>query len=343
MKEYVEFRIPEKFAKRFLSPDQGLRLGDSVRKLTVAIEDPLYEQVRMIEEQQQKRGEFFFLGWQIKRRYSAEELAVAQLFELTIIAVFEPAGEECGTIYDDSTACKICGAGRNQISTLILDLRKAPKKKDFARTIADEWIISQRLAEILVDNKITGFELRQVQHKARYQDDPYDLKVVPTGRKILNLAEAAGISQSSWEFYVWLNRPELDEMIQHAVEEHAFLLERGDIKKRLRLPVWYQLVITSQPLPTKSPTRFGIHPFDQDIEGRFRCPLGHVNGQSLLSEVSVSSLYWDGSDINITDDMVGIRRGFLVPKPLLLISNRLWQVLEENDVKGYRVDVAHLV
>ena len=343
MKEYVEFRIPEKYAERFLSPDQGQQLGDSVRKLTVATNDPLYERIRIIEEQQQKRGEFFFLGWEIKHRYSAEELTAAQLFSLAITAVFEPTGEECGTIYDESTACKICEAGRKQKSSLTLDLRKAPKGKDLARTIADEWIISQRLAEIFVNEKITGFELHPVLHKTRYQDEPIDLKLVPTGRKILDLAEDAGLSQTNWEFYVWLNRPELDEMMLRAEEEHAILLERRDIKRKICLPIWYQCVVTSQPIPTISPTRFGIHPFDEDVEGRYRCPLGHVSGQSLLSEVFVLSSDYDGSDINITDDMVGIRRGLLVPSPLLLISPKLWQVLKANDIKGYRIDVAHLI
>ncbi len=343
MKEYVEFRIPEKYAAQYLSPEQGQRLSDSVRKLTIATEDPLYWRVRTIETQFEKRREFFFLGWHIKRRYSADELAKAQLFSLNITVVFEPAGEECGTIYDESTACKICGAGRKQVSSLTLDLRKAPKKKDIARTIADEWIISQHLAEILVGAKITGFELHPVQHKARYQDDPYDLKAVPTGRRILSLAEEAGLSQSSWEFCVWLNRPELDEMIQHAQDEYAFMSERQDVKKRPSLPIWYQLVVTSQPLSTVPPTRFGIHPFDEDAEGRYRCPLGHVSGQNILSEASVSSMNWDGSDITITENLVGIRRGVLTPRPLLLISPRLWRLLAENDVNGYYIEVAHLI
>jgi hypothetical protein len=41
--------------------------------------------------------------------------------------------------------------------------------------------------------------------------------------------------------------------------------------------------------------------------------------------------------------MVGIRMGLLVPAPLLLVSPRLWHLLRTEKIKGYRVEVAHLV
>jgi hypothetical protein len=251
----------------------------------------------------------------------------------------------CGTVYDDSTACPHCGAGRTQVSDLILDLRKAPRNRDLACTIADEWIVSQRLAELLVDAEMTGFELRPVRHKERYQDDPIDLTKVPAGRELLRLAEEAGLTPATtnWEFVVWLNRPEQRELADRATEEHAELLELRDRRRPKPVPVWYQLVVTSTPVPTVAPTRFGIDPFDEDPDGLYRCPSGHVSGLNLLSELWVSRVAWDGSDVVRTENMVGTRRGLLVPISLLPISPRLWRLLRIEKVKGYKVEVAHFV
>ena len=41
----------------------------------------------------------------------------------------------------------------------------------YAQTIADEWIVSQRLAELLTREKMTGFELRPIRHSASLGDD----------------------------------------------------------------------------------------------------------------------------------------------------------------------------
>ncbi len=71
--------------------------------------------------------------------------------------------------------------------------------------------------------------------------------------------------------------------------------------------------------------------------------MGHVSGLNLLSEVWVPRAAWDGSDIVCTKDLVGVRRGVPVPAPLLLISPRLWRLLEVEQIKGYEVEVAHLV
>ena len=102
-------------------------------------------------------------------------------------------------------------------------------------------------------------------------------------------------------------------------------------------------MVTSAPVPTVAPTRFGVHPFDEDPEGLYRCPSGHVSGLNLLSELWVSRAAWDGSDVARTENMVGTRRGLLVPTPLLLTSPRLWRLLRAEKVKGYKVEVAHLV
>src|SRR5207249_238342 len=107
----------------------------------------------------------------------------------------------------------VCGAARIQRSNLVLDLRKVPRGRDIARTIADEWVISQRLAQILVEAQITGLELRPVVHKARYQYDPVNPELYESGRELLRKAEAAGAPYPSWEFWVWMNRLDQAELV----------------------------------------------------------------------------------------------------------------------------------
>jgi len=96
-------------------------------------------------------------------------------------------------------------------------------------------------------------------------------------------------------------------------------------------------------VPLDARSQCGVRPFDPDAEGRYRCPLGHVAGLARLSEVFVSRAGWDGSDVACTTEMVGTRRGVLVPAPLLLISPKFYRLLRDGGVKGYRIEVARLV
>jgi hypothetical protein len=112
------------------------------------------------------------------------------------------------------------------------------------------------------------------------------------------------------------------------------------------LSAWYQLEVSSRPLEVLEPTRFGINPFDLDEAGEYRCPLGHVAGLNLLSELWVKRESYDGSDICATRQHVGMRSrqgGVFRPYPLLLISPRLRRLLGEMRAKGCEWEVAHLV
>lgn len=365
MIEFCELRVHEEYAHLLFAEDEGKRLGDTVRLVVLRTDDPRFPEVGRLDRELMAKGgrprQSFFAGWDLIYRYTQAELERAEFFHLMITAVFEPAGEECGTVYDESKACQhvfsperdlshiyrgltlgpdICGAGRVQVSDLMLDLRKAPKTRDIARTIANEWIVSQRLAELLVDAKLTGFDLRPVRHKARYQDDPVCFVKVPSGREILRQAAEAGFTDDSWSYYVWLNRPERAELLERARMEHAELLGRRAQRRGKPLPVWHQLVVTSRPVRTVAPTRFGEGLFSE--ENRYRCPRGHVVGLNLLSEVFAERSDWDGSDIICTKELVGARRGVLVPAPMVLISPRFRKVLVDHKIKGWKTDVAYL-
>jgi hypothetical protein len=337
MLETIEFRIPESYAEQFLPSAAGTRLG-SVRKLKIRQDDPLFAAVGKADGELRSKGRAFFTAWAPHRKYSASELARAALLKLSPKRVFEPAGEECGTDYDESSACPECGAGALQISDLRLDLRKVPHQVDFAATIAGERIVSQRFAECMIDAGLDGFTLRRVMHKARYEDGLLDLHTVPTGREILRKADAVGVPHPKWTFWVWLNRLENRESLSKAVEEHAALSpqkNRGQV-----FPVWYQLVIISSPVEINPVTRAGADPFDEKADGR--CSRGHVVGLNLLSEVTVSAPSWPIADVLVTRQMVGTRRGLLRPQPVLLVSPKAWQAMERAGLKGLAVEVAHV-
>lgn len=109
---------------------------------------------------------------------------------------------------------------------------------------------------------------------------------------------------------------------------------------------WYQLEVTSRPLGVAPVTRFGVDPFDADEAGEYRCPLGHILGLNILSELSVVREDWDGADLCATRQWTGVRSrngGAFRPHPLLLISQKLRRLLGELNAKGFELEVAHLV
>ncbi len=231
-----------------------------------------------------------------------------------------------------------------QVADLRLDLRKVPKGKDIAVSLANEWIVSQRLAELMLDAGLTGFELRRVWHKGHYEDDPYYLHETPTGRKILEIIEEVGIEHGTWPYYVWINRPEKRPLAEQSRQEMA-AMKRNRAKQRGKpAPVWYQLVPTSQPVEIVPPTKTGINPFDPDPDNQFRCPRGDLVGLTMISEAYLDRARYDGSDVAVSRQYLGIRQGdFGRPFRLLLISRKFWGLLEANKIKGYKVEVAHLI
>ena len=344
MQKTLELRVNKDLAGRLFQPNEGREIGSTiVRLIEVAGDDPRLPKIGEMQKELGKSGKALFYGWKILREYSASELEATSLFHLHITATFEPPGEECGTEYDESTACPKCKAGAGQVSDLILDLRKTPKSKDIARSIAGEVIVSQRLAERMTDAGLTGFELRPVRHKAKYQDDPLDLKQVSAGREILKKAEAAGVPHPTGKFWVWIARAENRPLLDQAYAEYAASAGEADKRRGNPLPVWHQLVVMPPYAEIVSPTRVGINPFDDDTKGECRCSLGDLIGLNLLSEVTVSAATRGNADFVCTKQFTGTRRGLLRPERVILVSPRVWKLLESEKVKGAEFEIAHLL
>jgi hypothetical protein len=354
MKELCEFRVQEQHASRLFAPNEGKKLGwtkqfgdefVTVRKVELLVDDPKFKRVGELEALIKKEPHgFFFAGWYFHRRYTAEEIKAAELFQLRNAPAFEPTGEECGTVYDEAVSCPTCGAGRKQVSPLKLNLRKIPKTKDLARTIADEWVVSQRLVNALVDANISGVEFQPVRHNlSSWVDEPMELEKTAAGREIIQSATDAGIELYSAKFYFWLNRKEQREILNAAHKQYLELLQVKDIRRTSPLPRWYQLIVKSKPVKIAQATKTGINPFDEDVAGKYRCPSGHTAGFRLLSELYVERSSWDGCDIAYTSQLVGEKGGLIRPRPLILISPRLREILIQEKVKGLDIEVAHLV
>lgn len=291
MKTKVEFRVREQDAARLLGPRVGRTLPSGLTRLVVlSPAEPTYDLLGKAHLADRRAGRGGIISsWNVRRTYTQNELSNAEVIRLEITSEFEPAGEECGTTYDDSTACGHCGAGRIRTSPLALDVRRIqpdrdidtqtlPIRADVARTIADEIVVSERLANILRRGAATGVRF--------------------------------------------------DAIV--------------DCRSGTPLADWVEPRFVASPVRAVEPTSFGIDPFDLDAAGEYRCPLGHVAGLNLLSEVTVDRGSWRGEDLVVTEQLTGRRAGLLGPAPLLLASPRTYRLLVESKVKGLRFEVAHL-
>jgi hypothetical protein len=290
MKEIYEFRVREKYANLLFNPHEGKKLGWSkafgdefviIRKIELCRGDPRLKRVGELGALIQKQhDDLFFAGWDIRRQYTADDLEKGELFLVNHISTFEPAGEECGTQYNESSACNSCKAGAQQTTPLFLNWTRIPKGKDIARTIAGEVVVSRRVVGLFQSNSIKGIEFHPVR-------------------------SSPSSSAESKE--------------------------------------WFQAVVKSRRVDVAPPTRTGINPFDEDLDGEYRCPFGHVIGLARLSEIWIGRSTYDGSDVTATNQFIGIRRGLLRPEQFLLISPRVQKLIEVEKIKGCRVEVAHLV
>lgn len=176
MKEVLELKINYDYAHLLFREDEGKNLGTSVKLVEISKEDPRYEQIPIIEEEiRRKYGRGFFFSWKIKRKYSKKELDSATLFQLKIKQVFEPTGEECGTLFDETEACEICGANRRQTSPLILKKGTIPNK-DIARTIGGEVVVSKKFANAVRQRNLKGLIFEPIRF-AKDISDYYQLIV----------------------------------------------------------------------------------------------------------------------------------------------------------------------
>ena len=274
MRETIELSISSDKATPLLPPDVGEDRG-LTRRLVLSSDDPLLEKIREHEQTWQRRGSTMLTDLEIHRQYTSRELQQAELLWLRVRPFFEPTGEDCGTLYDETKACLQCGFGARQVGLLHLELKRIPKR-DIARTLGGEIVVSARLAEEMKAAGIRGYELGPVVSR---QGKP--------------------------------------------------------------TPHWHQLLVPECAVELAPETRVGADFFVPQPD-EARCPAGHVVGFDVLSEVHVQRSSVGEADWLCTRQAVGQRLGPYRPLPLLLISQRLYQLLTACKVKRFDVEVAHL-
>lgn len=117
--------------------------------------------------------------------------------------------------------------------------------------------------------------------------------------------------------------------------------ERGST--RTEITGWKQLTVTAAVGPAVSPTVFGRSPFHPDPQNRDGCRVCGLTRPGLQSELHLPASSWDGSDLALTRDRIGGEFGLGYPIQLLVVSQRLYRLLREHRVRGFRVERIHLV
>ena len=162
MKEYIEFRILKEYAHLLFKEDEGVDLG-SVKMVIITPTSPEFMKIGELQKEARKHDDFFFTCFEYKRRYTEEEINNAKWFLMFRTRHFEPTAEECGTIYDESSACPICGSGAKQLSPLKLRRNSIPNA-DMAETIAwgEETVVSEKFVAMIKENNLEGMNFEQV-------------------------------------------------------------------------------------------------------------------------------------------------------------------------------------
>ena len=104
----------------------------------------------------------------------------------------------------------------------------------------------------------------------------------------------------------------------------------------------YQLWVTGTAGELAETTKLGLDPFSPS-QISWRCPFGHSVVTEFLSEIYLERSAWDGSDVAVTSALFRQGRNLLRPTPLIIISQRLYRLLQEAGLRGFSVEVAHLV
>ena len=182
MKELLELLVDYKYAHLVFKEDEGVNLGDfqgySVKVVKIDTSSAVFEKVGQVSKDIQKKyNDLFFGGWKYVRKYTTKEITDARLFQIDVRKYFEPTGEECGTKYDETYACPICGAGRKQVSPLRLKKGRFLNKRDLATTIGNEIVVSKRFVEVMKANDIKGITFGPVYIGQRKSDDCFQLMV----------------------------------------------------------------------------------------------------------------------------------------------------------------------
>lgn len=160
MKGVIAIRVDSSLANLIFQENELRDVGSSsVVEVLIDENDPRIDAIGRLDLAR-RAGDvpprLFYTSTRIRRTYTAAEIAAAELFHMIVNPPFEPAGEECGTHYDEAATCPRCKAPAVQLDPLRLPKSKIPRSRDFTCTIVGELVASARFVGIVRANGLTG-------------------------------------------------------------------------------------------------------------------------------------------------------------------------------------------
>ena len=161
MKELLDIRVDPIYAWLLYKRSERENLG-GIYKVVIDTSQPIYRRTEKAYKILRKLGLYLFYGWGLERIYGEKELQAARFLQI-LPKLFTLSGEECGTQYDESFACPICGAGGKMIPPLKIHRSRIPKT-DISMTLGagEEILVSERFRQIMEDNHVTGIRYEPV-------------------------------------------------------------------------------------------------------------------------------------------------------------------------------------
>lgn len=105
---------------------------------------------------------------------------------------------------------------------------------------------------------------------------------------------------------------------------------------------WYQITINSTVMVSLQ-TRFGNF-FKPNLDVKsIMSSCGHEIKHLAYSELYLDKSTWDGSDFCVTNYYFGGQAGVVYPFQYIVISKNAYDCLVRNKIKGFSVEIAHLV
>lgn len=163
MKEYAICRIAFEHAHLLFQENEGTNLADTVKLIKLETIDPRFKAIGEINKQlRTENNEIFFTQIELKREYTDVEICKARFFQILPFCFTMP-GEDCGTKYDESTACPLCRSGAKMITPLKVRANRIPKKDiGMAMGFGEELVVSSRFKQLVEENGLTGMRFAPV-------------------------------------------------------------------------------------------------------------------------------------------------------------------------------------
>jgi hypothetical protein len=228
MHETYELQLFSKHLSLVSDPDRKLRkpklLGVT---LCGVVGDRQFVRVGELDQRLRKaRQGVAFGSWNIKRTYSKEELARAQLFLLNV-PMTHASAEEYGTEYQESVDYECdtesleheggtkfrrvhkkapCALRSKQVDPIRMPFDKLKRGEDVYRLWGGELIVSERFVTLTNTGEFSGGVFFPISDVTTDElTSPLEFSGSPAGLDVLSIAAAMNMSPADWNFWLWLN------------------------------------------------------------------------------------------------------------------------------------------